>query len=199
MLNLNADFIFLMFLGLITFVCGVAVFLIQKREKIERQQAIASGNLIVIKAQRGKALLRLALLMVGVLPIIVMTLLEPDKLKQACVKIFDMNMLSLMMIYGGLFSFIFIIKVYVNITIAKKALVTGFFPPVDIVSLHDVGAFTGKFAARKAKHQLFQSRLMQSLAFMLPLLLGYMLFIKVNYFEVVQQLEHQCLSIKHYP
>jgi hypothetical protein len=128
-----------------------------------------------------------------------MTLLEPDKSKQACVKFFDMNMLSLIMIYGFFFSFIFIIKGYVDISIAKKALVNGVFPPVDTISLHDVDAFTGKFAARIAKHQLFQARLMQPLAFMLPLLLGYMFFIKVNYFENVQQLEHQCLSIKHYP
>jgi hypothetical protein len=198
MLNLNADFIVLMFWG-VTFVCGVVpVFLIQKREKIERQQAIASGNLIVIKAQRGKALLRLALLMAGTLPFIAMTLLEPDKSKHACVKIFDINILSIMMIYGVPFSFIFIIKVYVDINIAKKALVTGFFPPVDTISLHDVDAFTGEFAARKAKHQLFQARRMKPLAFMLPLLLGYM-FIKVNYFEIFQQLEHQCLSVKHYP
>jgi len=195
------DFDFGLWLGVTAILSVVAIVFIKQQEKLAAE-VIASGDLIVIKANPQKAWPIWLLNTILLSPLVVFTLWQDTVKPTACSRLFELNIdyLCLVLLIWGM-PIIFSLIFYNNWLTAKKALKNGYFPPSDSICMFKTEARSLKL--KKVRTQvyfiIYISPLFALAFYAISILFYTKLGFDRDYAVIEKSLESKCLVIKHYP
>lgn len=194
------DFDFALWLGITTIFSVAAIVFAKHHEKLEAE-AIASGDLIIIKANPKRAWPSLLRWVLPLAPLLMFSMWS-NKKSLECSHFFNVNLAYIQIsIYVFVMPLIMTMLSYNVWQTAKKSLKNGFFPPTDEAYIVDTKVLSIKL--KRVKRKIYFT--LYFLPFFTLFFYGISLFfykwqhVDSGYASVKKTLEKKCLVIKHYP